>query len=148
MAACTFFGHRDTPSSVKPQVKKELLKLIDRGIKTFYVGDKGAFDLIVISLLREIKQTIPDIRYSIVLAYLPKQFDGLSSSEKPDSLYPEGIENVPPRFAISWRNRWMLQRAEYVICYVKYSWGGAAQFAELAKKQGKTVINLAEAETF
>ena len=30
-----------------------------------------------------------------------------------NTLLPEGIENVPPRFAISWRNKWMLERSDY-----------------------------------
>ena len=37
----------------------------------------------------------------------------------------------------------MLQRADFVVTYVTHSWGGAAQFAEAAEKQGKAVYNLA-----
>lgn len=60
-----------------------------------------------------------------------------------NSMLPEGIETVPKRFAISWRNKWMLNQSDYVITYVTHSWGGAAQFAEMAEKQHKRVINLA-----
>ena len=52
-------------------------------------------------------------------------------------------QRAPKRFAISWRNRWMLDRSDHVIAYVTRSWGGAAQFAELAKKRGKQVHALA-----
>ncbi len=58
------------------------------------------------------------------------------------SMLPEGIEAVHPKYAIVWRNRWMLQRADYVIAYVTHPWGGAARFAEEGKTQGKRVINL------
>lgn len=57
-------------------------------------------------------------------------------------MLPEGIETVHPRFAISWRNKWMLKQSGYVVTYIIHSWGGAAQFAELAERQKKTVINL------
>ena len=59
-------------------------------------------------------------------------------------LLPEGIESVHPRYAISWRNNWMLRQSDYVVTYITHSWGGAAQFAENAKKQKKVVVNLIE----
>lgn len=62
------------------------------------------------------------------------------------TLLPEGIERVPGRFAISWRNRWLLEHCDVVVCYVTHSWGGAAKFVQLAKKRGKSVCNLAEAD--
>ena len=57
-------------------------------------------------------------------------------------MYPEGIETVPRRFAMDWRNRWMLKQADYVVTYITHSWGGAAKVAEKAVKSGKRVINL------
>ena len=59
-----------------------------------------------------------------------------------DTMLSEGIESVHPHYAISWRNNWLLKQADYVVTYITYSWGGAAQYATKAKKQGKTVINL------
>ena len=59
-------------------------------------------------------------------------------------MYPEGLESVPRRFAISWRNKWMVGESDTVICYIAHSWGGAAQFVELAERKKKTVINLAK----
>ena len=58
-----------------------------------------------------------------------------------NTVYPEGIETVPKRFAISWRNKWMLKESDYVVTYITHTWRGAAQFAESAKRQ-KNVINL------
>ena len=54
---------------------------------------------------------------------------------------PDGIEKVPPRFAISYRNRWMVKHADYVIAFV-HRGGGAEQFVKLAERQKKSVINL------
>ena len=63
-----------------------------------------------------------------------------------DTMLPEGIESVHPRYAISWRNNWMLQQSDYVVTYITHSWGGAAQYAAKAARQGKIVVNLATSE--
>ena len=36
----------------------------------------------------------------------------------------------------------MIEQSDYVVTCVSRSWGGAAQFKELAEKKGKTVINI------
>ena len=145
MSACTVFGHRDTPEAIRPRLREAIVELIEKyGVTTFYIGDKGAFDLMAKSIIRELCNVYPQIRYSIVLAYLPQKRDEFDNRDFSDTIFPEGIETAPKRYAISWRNNWMLKRADYVVCYVNHSWGGAAQFVEKAIKQGKVVVNLAD----
>lgn len=141
MAACTFFGHRECPDSVEPQLRAVLeMLIVEHGVDMFYVGHQGQFDALVRRTLRVLSQTYPRIHYAVVLAYLPEP--GGDPQDYADTLFPEGIETVPRRYAISRRNRWMLRRADYAVTYVTHSWGGAARFAEMAKKQGKTVVTL------
>lgn len=143
MRVCTFFGHHDCTDEIQPELRKLLIDLIEnQSADEFYVGNQGAFDRIVRSVLRELKTAYPNIRYSVVLAYMPQKRGELDMRDFSDTMLPEGIEEIPPRFAISWRNNWMLRRADTVIVYVKHSWGGAAQFAEQAERQKKTVIRL------
>ena len=141
MAICTFFGHRDCPETIKPRLREVLVDLIiNQEVDTFYVGNQGRFDGIVRGVLRELEKEYPEIHYAVVLAYLPgkkNEYDDFS-----DTILPEGIETVHPRYAIEWRNRWMLQRADFVVTCIAHPWGGAAKFAEKAKREGKTVINL------
>ena len=90
--------------------------------------------------LKKLKQEFPHINYAVVLAYMPgkqTEYDNYS-----DTMLPEGIESVHPRYAISWHNSWMLKQSDYVVTYITHSWGGAAQYAEKARKQLKGVINL------
>lgn len=143
MSVCTFFGHRNCPSSIQLKLKATLIDLIEtHAVHTFYVGNHGAFDSLVRSTLQELTQSYPKIRYTVVLAYLPtKQTDFPY-----ETLLPNGIENVPKSFAISFRNKWMLKQSDFVVTYITHSWGGAAQFAELAEKQKKTVIHLTSKE--
>ena len=142
MANCTFFGHRDCPETIKLKLREVLVDMIiNHGVDMFYVGHQGQFDAYVHSTLKALKQEYPQINYAVVLAYMPSkktEYDDYS-----DTMLPEGIESVHPPYAISWRNKWMIKQSDYVVTYITHFWGGAAQFAEMAKHLMKTVINLA-----
>ena len=48
MSACTFFGHHDCPSSIKPKLREVLIDLIENhAVDMFYVGQQGVYDAIV-----------------------------------------------------------------------------------------------------
>lgn len=105
----------------------------------FYVGNNGSFDTMVRRQLEDLSQTYP-IEYHVVLAYLPTEknkYDNLTNT-----IYPEGLETVPKRFAISWRNKWMIQQSDVVVTYVTRNFGGAAQFKAMAERFGKLIINI------
>ena len=136
----TFFGHKDTPKEIEPTLRSTLIDLIEnKNVNLFYVGNNGNFDTMVRHQLEELSQTYP-ISYSVVLAYLPTEknkYDDLTNT-----IYPEGLETVPKRFAISWCNKWMIQQSDVVVTYVTHKFGGAAHFKEMAEKLNKHVINL------
>ncbi len=141
MKVCTFFGHRQCPDNIKPRLKAVLTDLILRqGVDVFYVGNQGQFDAYVRATLKQLIMEFPQIRFAVVLAYMPGRKN--EDEDYSDTMLPEGVENVHPRYAIAWRNNWMLKQAEYVVTYITHSWGGAAQYGQKAKKAGKTVINL------
>ncbi len=72
MRICTFFGHKDTPETIKPALRAMLIDLIENhGVQSFYVGNNGQFDGMVVNLLKELKETHAHIDYTIVLAYMP-----------------------------------------------------------------------------
>lgn len=136
---CTFFGHRNTPATVRPILRQVIIDLIEqRGVTHFYVGNQGNFDAMARSLLAELAQIYP-IRYDVVLAYLPKEND--PSLDESHTLLPDGFESVPPRFAIDHRNRWMIDHSDIVVTYVRFP-GGAAKFKDLAERKGKTVVGV------
>ena len=57
MAACTFFGHRDCPSSVKESLYTAVEWLIcNQRVDTFYVGTQGSFDRMAYAALVEFRQ--------------------------------------------------------------------------------------------
>ena len=144
MPACTFFGHRDCPAAVKPRLRSAVVELMERyGVDRFYVGCQGNFDTMVRSVLRELAETYPHISYAAVLERLPQGRREPDMRDFSDAIVPPGLETVPPRFAISKRNEWMLRQADYVVAYITHGWGGAAQCVEKAARLGKVVVNLA-----
>ena len=106
------------------------------------IPEQGSFDSMVRSVLKELVSLYPHINYAVVLERMPPKRDEFDTRDYSDTMLPEGIETVHPRFAISWRNKWMIKQSDYVVTYITHSWGGVAQFAELAEKQKKTVINV------
>ncbi len=135
---CTFFGHRNAPLSVKTKLTECIEKLIkENGARVFYVGTQGSFDRLVWESLCVLKSNHPHIICYKVLAYFPVNND----CNPGNTLYPEGLEAVPRKFAISKRNEWMISQADAVISYISHS-GGADTFVNLAKRKGKLVIEL------
>ena len=142
MKCCTFFGHRNCPAGIRPSRRAAILAMVgQQGVDTFYVGHQGAFDRMAFSVLRELD--LPNIRYAVVLAYLPAGSSRLDPEIAPHSFFPDGMESVPQKFAIARRNDWLLRHADCVITYVCGPGGGAAKYAAAARRQGKQIIDLA-----
>lgn len=136
---CVFFGHSDAPGEMRNKLKETVLGLIEkRNVTEFYFGNNGSFDKMALSVLKELSKAYPYINYNVVYAYIPDE----SGEDFSHTIYPEGIETVPKRFAIDHRNRWLIGQADIVIAYVRRSYGGAAKFVVLAERQGKEIINL------
>lgn len=142
---CTFFGHRNCSMKMEVEIKRAIERLItDCGVTLFYVGNNGRFDEYVYSSLKELKKKYSYISFYVVLAYIPcvKRGDGLIDYSC--TIVPDGIEGVPKKFAIPYRNKWMIEKADYVIGYIVRNTGGAAKFFEEANKKGKICVNLAK----
>lgn len=144
MTAGAFFGHWDCPESIKSGLIKEIERLIcNQQVDTFYVGTQGRFDRMAYSALRELRNKYSHIKVHHVLAYMP-QNDAVSkdNAQSEDTILPEGIERVHPRYAIVWRNNWMIDHSEYVIAYITHPTGGAYKAVERAKKNDRVIINV------
>ena len=145
LMTCTFFGHRDTSMEIGPILRETLLDLIEnKNVTLFYVGNNGNFDYMVRKHLNILKKEYPFINYIIVLAYMPDKKVKSDYADDFETIYPEVLEKAPVKFAISKRNKWMIEQSDYVVTYVKHSIGGAAKFKKLAEGKRKEVINIAE----
>lgn len=99
----------------------------------------------VISLLKQLSAKYTTISCAVILAYLPTDKTNVICCELP-TIYPEGIEYVPPKYAVSYRNNWIVKQADMVICYITHDFGGAAKFVKKARKKGKKIYNAAQIE--
>lgn len=135
---CTFFGHADAPSEIKDRLRETIIGLIEnRGADCFYVGNHGNFDRMALAVLKELKEVYTQIDYYVVYAYLPQNGEDFKHS-----IYPEGIETVPKRFAINYRNNWLIGHADIVITFVVRSFGGAAKFKKAAENKRREIIEI------
>ena len=141
---CFFVGHRDAPQSLKRRLEDVIEYVIQKyGIGQFFVGSHGDFDRLATSAVIYLKNRYPDIKLWILLPYyhadkaieLPEGVDG--------TYYPEGIEFVPPKFAIIKANQKMVRECDVLISYAKYA-GNAQKLTQYADHRGVRVINLAE----
>ena len=144
MSSCTFFGHRNCPLSILSSLKTTIVHLIERHhVDTFYVGNQGSFDRLVFRTLIQFKEKYTHISISVVLAYITQKT--MIPSEY--TLFPEGIEFVPKRIAIPWRNEWMIRNSEYVVAYLESGFGGTFNAVNYARKHHKTIIRIHESES-
>ena len=147
--SCFLIGHRDASSDIAGALEEAIWDHIrTKGVREFYVGNHGRFDAMAISILRRVRAAEPSVRVYLSLAYhpsirpceIPEGFDG--------SYYPEGMETVPPRYAISRLDAHMVRRCDCLIACVTRQYGGAYAVLRRARAREKagemTVVNLAE----
>ena len=141
---CCFFGHRYCPDLTEALLTVVEDLILNEKTSRFYVGGQGGFDHVVQNVLEQMQQEHPHITCLEVLAYMPGKKAEFPIPKRLETIYPDGLENVPRKYAIDKRNRWMVDQSDMVVCYIEHQYGGAAKFVELAKRKGKRIINLAE----
>ena len=148
----SFAGHSCITASaeVKEKVKEQMRKCIASTERvTCYLGGYGDFDNICAVACNELKRENSNIEIVFVTPYLKCTQNTKSNNKNigvcvyDSSVYPP-IENVPLKFAILKRNEWMIEKANLVIAYVKYTYGGAYKTLQIAKRKKKDVINIAD----
>ena len=136
----TFCGH--SMISNKEELSKKLSdtieKLIKEGADVFYLGGYGDFDILSAREVKKAKLKHKSIVTVLVLPYLEHRYNKELYDE---TVYPD-IESVPKRYAISARNKWMVDVSDVIVSFVDHDWGGAAKTLEYAKKRGKRIISL------
>ncbi len=141
MPACTFIGHRNCSEDMKEKLQTILEDLIIKEkVDLFYVGNQGRFDRLVYQVLCDLENKY-DIKTRVVLPYLNQKNEDIYF-DFCKTIFPETITKTPPRFAIHKRNDYMLQKSEYLICYLEFTFSNTYTFVEKAKKQNIKIINI------
>ena len=144
---CFMFGHAAIPYDVSPLIEAAAERQYQElGIRTFIVGNRGSFDRYAATAIKALKQRHDDVILLLLLAYHPGESSVELSYGFDNSYYPP-LEGVPKRYAIVRANRFMIDTADSIICYVKHT-GNARDLLEYAqrrrKKGGIIIENMVE----
>lgn len=148
MIRCFFTGHREADENLMPRLCEAVEQHIrEYGVTEFVVGHYGNFDRLAAKAVADAKKRHPEVALTLLLPYHPSEqkieippvFDG--------TIYPEGLEKSPKRFAIVKANRYMVEHCDYLIAYVWHPASNSRKILEYAKArhaqgllQGVTVL--------
>lgn len=132
-----FIGHNECYGVTSEQIKEAIVSLIDKGVTDFLSGGQGGFDRLCGRCVYEVKKQYPNINNYLVIPYL--SFNVYNSELFDSIIYPDDFETYHFKAAIPARNKFMVDNANYAICYVNHGWGGAAKTYERAKKKGLNI---------
>ncbi len=151
--AC-FTGHRKIPfiqiHTIKKNLKKVIVSLIEQGYYFFGAGGALGFDTIAAQTILDLKQDYPQIKLILVLP-CPSQANHWRGKDK--TVYEEikakadkvvYIAQEYTRDCMLTRNRHLVDNSSVCICYLTERSGGTAYTVEYALKKGLKTINLAE----
>ena len=148
---CCFAGHSKLYHT--DDIYNTLVNLIEKlvveeDVSEFWVGNYGNFDSLSAKAVRYLKEKYPNIQLNLVIPYLTsgineykeiyyKNYDHILMSDLP--------EQTPKKFQILKCNEYMVDNSDFIVCYVQYSWGGAAKTLEYAqRKKHIEIFNLAQ----
>ena len=133
---CFFIGHRETPDALLPAIQCAVEKVItEYGVNEFVVGHYGNFDRLAASAVINAKCDHPDISLLMLLPYHPSERPVSLPTEFDGTYYPDGMEEVPRRFAIVRANRYAIDNTDYLIAHVDHPASNAQKLLEYASKR-------------
>ena len=137
----SFCGHSDYTESPKDEalVLEILQQTAGDGDVEFYLGEYGKFDYFAYRCAQKYRAINPNARLYFITPYINAQTNG---NKKFDEIIYPPLENVPPKFAISHRNRWMVERSDVIIAYISHKFGGAYTTYKYAVSNNKKIFNL------
>ena len=147
---CCFTGHRDLPQDkyeyIKETTKREVIKLINKGVRYFGTGGALGFDTAQVVL--ELKETYPEIKLILVL---PCYNQTVKWNREDIEIY-ELIKSQCDKFVYTSkeydnqcmfrRNRYLVDNSGYCICYMNKPKGGTAFTVNYAKQKQLEIIKI------
>ena len=150
---CCFTGHREIPVTnilIKNRLKKEIERLIEKGVIYFGAGGALGFDTMAALIVLELREKYPQIKLIMVLP-CPEQ--DKYWNEKDKSAYAYILDNADKKVYTSkhyhkgcmhTRNRHLINNSGICICYLTKKSGGTAYTVAYAMQKNLQIINIAE----
>ncbi len=135
---CCFCGHRCVVNEcLDYMIEHTLTDLIEkRGYNTFYSGGMGEFDELCEKIVRRLKNKYPHIKLCRVLYCYKRNIDKTLF----DEIIVPWLEGIHYKKLIIMKNRWMVEKADAVLCYVNKDYGGAYSMMQYAQKLEKSIV--------
>ncbi len=147
VAFCGHSSYAKTEADEK-RVLEILEHILENDTIEFFLGGYGEFDNFAYKCAQKFKKTHPHAKLIFVTPYIPAQTSQSHIEYNKNRfdliLYPN-LEHIPPRYAISHRNKWMVEQADIVIAYITHRFGGAYTMYRHAKQKNKKIYNIAPA---
>lgn len=139
----TFCGHSDFyEKEDMAKTVMEAIEKIGKGKKVeFFLGGYGNFDNFGHRIAKEYKLKHNETRIVFVTPYQTESYLEYKAYNYDEIIYPFE-DKVIPRFAITYRNKWIIEGSDFVIAYVKRSFGGAYKMLKQAEKAKKQIFYL------
>lgn len=138
---CCFAGHSNSYLSDETENRlKELIEklIVEDKVTEFWVGNYGNFDSLCAGTVRILKDKYPEIELILVIPYLTNdinEYKELYYKNYDTILVADIPEHTPKRFWITKCNEYMVDKSDFIICYIRHRWGGAAVTLEYAKRK-------------
>lgn len=144
MKKCCAFGHRELYKNIDEELKAVIIDLIEReGVTLFMTSGIGQTDGKFSSIVRGLKRNYKQIELILIKPY----FSGELNTNKEyyeimydDVVIPDELAGCHYKSAITKRNRWMIDKCDFVIDCTYRDFGGAVDAIKYAKRANKTVI--------
>ena len=147
----TFIGHSQflNYDECENKILAFLGKSVGDNSVSFYLGGYGAFDEFAYECCKKYKETHKSVSLIFVTPYITLNYQknhlNFMSSKYDGIIYPE-IESKPLKYAIIYRNKWMIEKADLIICGISHTYGNAYKVYKYAKQKGKLIFNVFDCE--
>ena len=144
-----FCGHSTYVENIDDE--RKILAILEKCVADapcdLFLGEYGGFDSFAYRCAKKFKELHHEKKLVFVTPYLSENYQKnaveYTQGRFDQVLYPP-LENVPPRYAIHRRNRWMVEQADVLIAYITHKYGGAYEMYRYATRKGKCVYNIAQ----
>ena len=146
-----FCGHAQFHKT--EEYEKKMIDLLEERVgdqaADMYLGGYGCFDNFAYECCKKFKEIHPKVSLVFVSPYLTVEYQqnhlNYQKTRYDSIIYPE-IENKPKRYAIIYRNKYMVEKADFVVSYITHHWGGAYKTYRYAKQKKKLIFNISGEE--
>ena len=150
---CCFSGHRILPAealaAVAARTEAAILSAVRAGADVFVAGGALGFDMLAAETVLKLRQAHPEIALHLVLpcrdqadrwpAEQQRRYRAILNAAD----HVEWIAEAYFNGCMQKRNRAMVDRSDFLICYITHAGGGTDYTVRYALKKGVKTVNVA-----